>query len=62
MTFSVIVKHKKEKKKNLHIDLTYSFTKAIKHIHTLLFVVQSSIQVQQKETETNSYIFNRMSV
>ena len=61
MTFSVIVKHKKEKK-NLHIDLTYSFTKAIKHIHTLLFVVQSSIQVQQKETETNSYIFNRMSV
>ena len=31
MTFSVIVKHKKEKK-ILHIDLTYSFTKAIKHI------------------------------
>ena len=58
MTFSISVKHKKDKKLFLHIDLTYSFTKAIKHvfIHCLLLVVQSSTQPQQKETGTNSYL------
>ena len=59
MTFSVTsVKHKKDKKLFLHVDLTHYFTKAIKHVFIplLLFVVQSSIQLQQKETETNSYL------
>ena len=59
MTFSVTsVKHKKDKKLFLHVDLTHYFTKAIKRVFIplLLFVVQSSIQLQQKETETNSYL------
>ena len=56
MTFSVSVKQKKDKKLFLDIDLTYSFTKAINSIfiHCLLFVMQSSIQLQQKETGTKS--------
>ena len=46
-TISVKVKHKKDKKLFLHIDLTYYFTKAIKYIliQWLLFVVQSGIQL-----------------
>ena len=46
MTFSVSVKHQKDKKIFLHTDLLYSFTKTIKRvfIHCLLFVVQSSIK------------------
>ena len=58
MTFSVSVKHKKDEKLFLHINLTYSFTRATKRvfIHCLLFVVQSSIQLQQKESGTNSYL------
>ena len=63
MAFSVSVKHiqyKKDKKLFPHIasllDVTYSFTRAIKHIfiYCLLFVVQSSIRLQQKETGTNT--------
>ena len=56
--FSVSVKHKKGETLFLHIYLTYSFTKKIKRVfmHCLFFVVQSSIQFQQKETGTNSYL------
>ena len=55
--------YKKDKKLFPHIgysllDVTYSFTRAIKHIfiYCLLFVVQSSIQLQQKETGTNTQV------
>ena len=54
MTFSVSVKHKKDKKLLLHIDSVF-LTKATKrvYIHTVSVVTQSSMQRQQRETETN---------
>ena len=54
MTFSVSVKHKKDKKLFLHIDSIF-LTKATKrvYIHTLSVVTQSSMQRQQRVTEAN---------
>ena len=60
MTFSFSVKHKKDKKIFLHIDLTYFYQNNKMHIHTLS--VQSSMQLQQKEIGTNIYVFNRAPV
>ena len=62
MTFSFSVKHKQDKKVFLHIDLTFSYQDNKTPIHTLSVVVQSSMQLQQKETGTNIYAFNRASV
>ena len=60
MTFSVSVKHKKDKKLFLHIDLLpYSYQDNKTRMHTLSVVVQPSMQLQQKETETNICTFNR---
>ena len=55
---SLLVQSMKKTKIFLRIDLTFSFTKAMKQvlIHYLLFVVQSSIQLQQKETGTANYL------
>ena len=68
VTFSVSVKHKKDKFISAYI-YTYSFTKARKKmcIHTLSIVCCFSIVflLQQKETGTNTvavYIFNRAPV
>ena len=54
MTFSVSVKHKKDKKLLLHIDSIF-LTKVTKrvYIHILFVVTQSSMQRQQRQTETN---------
>ena len=62
ITFSVSVKHKKDKKLFLHIDLTYFCQGNKTHIHTMPVVVQSSMQLQQKETGTNIYTFNKAPV
>ena len=56
MTFSVSVKHKKDNKLFLHIELTYSYQGNKTHIHKLSIVVQSSIKLQQKKTGTNIYL------
>ena len=56
--FSVSVKHKKEKEIFLHIDLIFPYQGNKTRIKTLSVVaVQSSMQLQQKETETGS-LFN----
>ena len=60
MTFSFSVKHVlKNKKLTLHIDSAYFYQDNKTHINTLSVVIQSSIQLQQKETLTNTNTFNR---
>ena len=56
MTFSVSVKHKKDNKLFLHIELNYSYQGNKARIHKLSVVVQSSIKLQQKKTGTNIYL------
>ena len=46
MMFSVSVKHKKDKKIFLHIDLTYSYEGSKTYMHILAVVLQSSMQLQ----------------
>ena len=41
---------------------TYSYKGNKRHIHTLSVVIQSSMQLQQKETGTNIYTFNKAPV
>ena len=43
-------------------DLTYSYKGNKIHIHTLPVVIQSSMQLQQKETGTNIRTFNEVFV
>ena len=43
-------------------DLTYSHKGNKTHIHTLSVVIQSSMQLQQKETGTNIHTFNKAPV
>ena len=43
-------------------DLTYSYKGNKTHIHTLSVVIQSSMQLQQKETGTNIHTFNKAPV
>ena len=43
-------------------DLTYPCKGNKIHIHTLSFVIQSSMQLQQKETGTNIHTFNKAPV
>ena len=64
ITLSVSLKHKKDKKSISAYRLNLFFYQANKtSIHTLsvLFVVQSNIQLQQKEAETNSYLYFQQS-
>ena len=43
-------------------DSTYSYKCNKTHIHTLSVVIQSSMQLQQKETGTNIHTFNKAPV
>ena len=43
-------------------DLTYSNKGNKTHIHKVSVVIQSNMQLQQKETETNIHTFNKAPV